>query len=87
VLFPEFEARCGMGPTGVMRLEHREIEALLEGIGLALPDHAAALALRVELHRVLGDHNRKEEQVLYPMTDRTLSPEQRDSLVRRIQLS
>jgi uncharacterized protein (DUF2249 family)/hemerythrin-like domain-containing protein len=85
VLFPEFESHCGTGPTGVMRYEHREIEALIEGIGLALPNQAAALTLRGQLHLVLGDHNRKEEQVLYPMTDRVLGPEERDALVRRIQ--
>ena len=85
VLFPAFEARCGMGPTGMMRFEHRDIEALIEGIGLALPNATAALFLRGQLHRVLGEHNVKEEQVLYPITDRSFSADERDALVRRIQ--
>ncbi len=38
VLFPAFEERSGMqgrGPTVVMRSEHQEIQALLEGITVA----------------------------------------------------
>ena len=85
VLFPRFEERCGPGPTGVMRLEHRQIEAILEAIGLALANEASALALRAELHQVLGAHNQKEEMVLYPMTDRILDALERDALVAAIQ--
>jgi hypothetical protein len=34
---------------------------------------------------VLGDHNLKEERVLYPTTDRILGAEESDALVARIQ--
>src|SRR5262245_20133412 len=54
VLFPEFEARCGTGPTGVMRFEHRRIEALIEAIGTALADPSGARRLRTDLHDLLG---------------------------------
>ena len=91
LLFPTFEARLGMppaaGPTAVMRAEHRQIEELIEAIGGALLEQAAALRLRAELHRVLGDHNLKEERMLYPATDQALDPEERDALVARIQAS
>jgi uncharacterized protein (DUF2249 family) len=91
LLFPTFEERLGIppaaGPTAVMRAEHREIEALLEKIGQALAGSGAPLPLRAELHRVLGEHNVKEEQVLYPATDEALLPEERDELVGRIQAS
>ena len=85
VLFPEFEARCGAGPTEVMRFEHRGIEALVEAIGEALAAPVSALALREQLHDLLGMHNVKEEHVLYPATDRSLRAEERDALVARIQ--
>jgi uncharacterized protein (DUF2249 family) len=90
ILFPEFEARSGMGPeagpTAVMRQEHRRIEELLDAIGRAIGEPGSeADALRRELHLVLGDHNVKEEEILYPATDRLLSEVERDELVARIQ--
>jgi len=91
LLFPTFEERLGVppaaGPTAVMRAEHREIEALIQKIGQALAGAGGALPLRAELHRVLGEHNVKEERVLYPATDQALRPEERDALVGRIQAS
>jgi uncharacterized protein (DUF2249 family)/hemerythrin superfamily protein len=90
VLFPELEERTGMprgaGPTAVMRAEHRDIEMLLEGIrGTVGVPGSAAETLRAELVRVLGEHNEKEEQVLYPGTDNLLTREESDALVARIQ--
>ncbi|HEX4824225.1 MAG TPA: hemerythrin domain-containing protein [Candidatus Polarisedimenticolaceae bacterium] len=81
VLFPAFEARSPFppreGPTEVMRLEHRQIEALL--------DRASNAEGRAPLLALLDAHNTKEEAVLYPFTDRLLTPEERDHLVGRIQ--
>lgn len=90
ILFPLFEEKTGMppeaGPTAVMRSEHRDIAALLEGItaAMAAPD-ATAETLRAQLLALLGGHNDKEEMVLYPGTDRLLSPEESDALVLQIQ--
>jgi iron-sulfur cluster repair protein YtfE (RIC family) len=89
LLFPEFERLTGMsphaGPTAVMRHEHRQIEAVLltleRTIGTA---GAEADAARGELRRVLVDHNAKEEQVLYPTTDRLLGDADRRALVGRL---
>ncbi len=91
LVFPAFEERLGLpssaGPGALMRAEHREIEALIDAIGEGLAKGRPVLPLRAELHHVLGDHNLKEEQVLYPATDRALRPEERDDLVARIQAS
>lgn len=91
ILFPTFEEKLGIapagGPTGVMRAEHREIERLIEAIGRAFGGDGAALPLRSDLHGVLGDHNMKEEHVLYPTTDECLDAAERDALVARIQAS
>jgi uncharacterized protein (DUF2249 family) len=91
ILFPAFEEGVGIspanGPTAVMRDEHREIERTIDAIGLAFSGDGAALPLRTDLHRLLGQHNLKEERVLYPGTDQCLDPEERDALVARIQAS
>lgn len=90
LLFPAFEEKTGMpptaGPTAVMRAEHREIEALLGQIEAGIADAAAPVeSLRRSFHAVLGDHNLKEEQILYPTTDNLLGEEGADRLVERIQ--
>lgn len=90
LLFPSFEAASGMsraaGPTAVMRAEHREILELLERIGAGIGDAAAPVdPLRNAFHALLGDHNLKEEHVLYPGTDELLGREKADRLVREIQ--
>jgi uncharacterized protein (DUF2249 family)/hemerythrin-like domain-containing protein len=94
LLFPVFEERTGlsqtMGPTAVMRGEHAEIKkrlaAIAAEIGLARRD-AELASRRRAFHEVMRAHNDKEEQVLYPAVDRTLSAEESDALVARIQAS
>ena len=77
VLFPAFEEATGMrgGPTNVMRMEHVDLRSLLERITSALDgsDGSAAAAGFDELTRLLGVHNNKEEQILYPMIDRSMA--------------
>ena len=91
ILFPEFERVSGLppaaGPTQVMRMEHLRIGKLLEAIGTVLHGGGAPLPLRTQLHQVLGEHNEKEELVLYPMTDQSLGAAESDALVARIQAS
>lgn len=76
VLFPEFEKATGMvaGPTEVMRAEHAEMRGLLSGVSSALGAGEGAEALRIlqALKALLAEHNTKEEDILYPMTDRSL---------------
>jgi iron-sulfur cluster repair protein YtfE (RIC family) len=92
VLFPVFEERTGMsataGPTAVMRMEHRQFEALL--IDLAGPfDGQAApetiLQAADALSRLLDDHDAKEEGMLYPMMDRAFRPDEKAALLARIE--
>jgi uncharacterized protein (DUF2249 family) len=90
ILFPAFEERSGFpptaGPTAVMRAEHREIEDLLGRIEAGITDAAAPVdEPRRRMHAVLGEHNVKEEQVLYPGSDEMLGAEEADRLVARIQ--
>ena len=90
LLFPEFEGKAGfsstMGPTAVMRAEHREILEWLEKIEKVIDNRDVPVEpLRLGLHSVLGDHNLKEENVVYPGTDRALTASERDALVSRIQ--
>jgi iron-sulfur cluster repair protein YtfE (RIC family) len=78
VVFPLFEARTRIaGPAQVMRREHRLLEAHLEQARLALasedlPRFAAAAA---SLGALLGEHNMKEERIVYPKTDQALGEE------------
>lgn len=92
LLFPLFESRTGMrnGPTVVMRAEHRVIEGELTRMraGLDVGDASEYATGLANLHCVLGPHNVKEEQVLYPTTDDMLDVLERrdfvDGLTRRI---
>jgi regulator of cell morphogenesis and NO signaling len=84
-LFPRFESRTGMtdgGPTAVMRMEHRRIKELLDGIHDRV---AAGNADTGEYERELGEvllvHNTKEEAVLYPAIDRCVSAKEAAGLI------
>ncbi|MBI2893739.1 MAG: DUF2249 domain-containing protein [Deltaproteobacteria bacterium] len=91
ILFPAFERMTGMtmgGPTAVMRSEHVEIRGLMARIAGAIHvgDGAGAQGALQQLGQVLGMHNVKEEQILYPMTDQAAGGErERDDLVKRLQ--
>ncbi len=77
VLFPEFESQTGMtgGPTQMMRMEHEQMRSLVNEINKATEaqDQDQFLALSETLMVTMQQHNMKEEQVLYPMTDQSLS--------------
>lgn len=76
VLFPEFEERTGMtmGPTQVMRMEHNQARELLERLGKAVEEKNKDefLSAGESLMILIQQHNMKEEQILYPMTDQNL---------------
>lgn len=83
VLFPFFEKMSGvtMGPTAVMRQEHRSIGGILDRI------HAKVRAAdpnsdseENELLAVLEPHNHKEEHILYPAIDQLASDEHAPAL-------
>lgn len=76
VLFPAFENFTGntQGPTSVMRFEHSQMRDLFEQMKNALnqKDSDEYLGLSESLLMLIRQHNAKEEQILYPMTDRIL---------------
>jgi len=88
VLFPAFEARTGMssGPTQVMRMEHEQMRGLLEDMAQALErsDADGFLGLSETLNMLMQQHNVKEENMLYPMSDRALG-EERERVIREME--
>lgn len=77
VLFPRFEQATGMtqGPTQVMRAEHTQMRSLCKNLLTAVNNQAKADALGgcETLMLLMQQHNMKEEQILYPMSDRMLA--------------
>jgi iron-sulfur cluster repair protein YtfE (RIC family) len=88
VLFPAFEARTGnsMGPTQVMRMEHAQMRGLLQDMESAVAEanHSLYLGLSETLNMLMQQHNLKEENMLYPMSDQVLGSE-RDALIRAME--
>ena len=88
VLFPAFEARTGMsmGPTQVMRMEHEQMRGLIEDMAHAVAEanHNAYLGLSETLNMLMQQHNLKEENMLYPMSDQVLGGE-REDLIRTME--
>lgn len=90
ILFPVFEKKSGMppgmGPTEVMRMEHRQIGAALEKIHDKVremnPDSDAEESV---LLGVLGQHNMKEESILYPGIDELISEQDAADMFRAME--
>lgn len=76
LLFPAFESATGMrmGPTEVMRQEHRQMRDLLAGMAQAIParDGDAFSGGAETLLILMQQHNMKEENILYPMCDQNV---------------
>ncbi len=76
VLFPAFEAVTGMvgGPTQMMRREHAQMRDLMDqmagALGAGSGDAFAGAAETLLIF--MQQHNMKEENILYPMCDRSL---------------
>lgn len=91
VLFPAFETRTGMtmGPTQVMRSEHRQMTDLLGQMADALErkDADGFLGDCDTLLIIMQQHNVKEEQMLYQMADQVLAGELEDVVARMRALS
>ena len=75
LLFKNLESHIGpQGPLAVMRAEHDEIERSLESLP-SIQELAQAQALLLKVIEVARNHFAKEEQILYPIAQQTLSPE------------
>ncbi len=90
VLFPVFEEKTGMhdsGPTFVMRMEHTEIKETLDKIlkGTDAKDSKTVSDSTYALTNILGDHNMKEEHILYPESDGILSDTEKVHVVKKAQ--
>lgn len=76
VLFPAFEKAEGMsgGPTSVMRIEHEKMRGVLDLMGqdAANGDFESVADNGDTLLMLIQQHNVKEENILYPMTQHRL---------------
>jgi len=87
ILFPLFEERTGMkdgGPTEAMRFEHLQIKSFLKEIDGRISLVQDSTGAEQELLRILGDHNMKEEHILYPSIDSVLSEKEAEAVVEKI---
>ena len=84
VLFPAFETRTrnSTGPTQVMRSEHEQMRGLMQEMASAAAgsDRDRFLGLSETFNMLMQQHNLKEENMLYPMSDQVLAGE-RDELI------
>lgn len=87
-LFPIFERRTegqmGGRPTVIMRHEHEQIKMYLGLIADALESNETHQVYEEALLTTLQEHNRKEENILYPWFDRELTEEETDAIVQKI---
>lgn len=95
VLFPMMAQYIGRtsGPIAVMEYEHDQAKQRLasflektaelpEAVGR---DGAAALAdMVIDAYHILAEHFMKEENVLFPMAERLLSDEEKETLAEKI---
>lgn len=76
VLFPAFETRTGMtgGPTQMMRMEHLQMRDLFAQMTYAAGemDDDDLLGQCETLLVMMQQHNLKEEEILYPMSDQAI---------------
>lgn len=88
ILFPLWERQTGMaevGPTMVMRAEHRQIGDYLETIHQKVQQQDPRSDQEEQrLLAILSSHNQKEERVLYHTIDSILKEEDRASIYTAI---
>jgi len=88
ILFPAFEQRTGhaMGPTRVMRMEHTQMRQLFAGMrgSVEQKNSEVFLSQSETLLMLMRQHNAKEEQMLYPMTDQVLGGDA-SALIKQIE--
>ncbi len=85
-LFPEMERVLPPGgPTGVMRSEHRMLWEALENLTQSISSVSSESSSQhlddiynnsLQIVTLLRNHIQKEDHILFPMAERTLSPEQ-----------
>ena len=77
-LFPTLKqvSPGAQGPVQVMLMEHEQMRSLFEQLKKAVVkrDERGCLDLTETLLMIMQQHNMKEENILYPMADRSLGP-------------
>lgn len=87
LVFPLFEQHWGMtsvGPTAVMRTEHRCFKVLIDRIQDRLRAGSDLDGLDKQLYEALTAHNQQEEKLLYSWIDGFLSEEEAGMLINRM---
>jgi len=91
ILFPAIESKSNNHePTNAMRLEHRQMERMLEQLKplLTLAELwtgiKAVEGQEIEPGALLRSHENKEHDVLYPLADQLLGVEEARTLVARM---
>ena len=78
-LFPALSASSAgaEGPVQVMLMEHEQMRGLFAQLKSAVErkDARGCLDLTETLLMIMQQHNMKEENILYPMADRSLGPQ------------
>ncbi len=89
ILFPMFENKTGLsntGPTAVMRMEHRKIKDYLEKIHNHIAiGNATINDLEDELIGTLSVHNNKEENILYPWIDDSVTQSEKEEALAKME--
>jgi iron-sulfur cluster repair protein YtfE (RIC family) len=88
ILFPVFQKKTGIidGPIAVLEEEHRQILGIVERINLKVrANDASSNRLEHDLMVIIGHHNVKEENVLYPVLDHLLSADEKANLFTKMQ--
>ncbi len=90
IIFPAFEQKTGMsggGPTQVMRTEHQQIRSVLAEMKKSLDsgDYQEIFNQAETMLILIQQHNSKEENILYPMSDQHLGNDL-DQIARKVQL-
>lgn len=88
ILFPLIERRTGMhlpGPSTAMHVEHQQIKALLKQIEDAMGKKTAGAEESIQaLAEMLTVHVKREEKVLYPWIDMTLTELEREEALNKM---
>ncbi len=87
ILFPTLEKKLRIangGPIMVMNMEHLQIKNFLDEIEKKLLKHQIADETNGNLVMVLGQHNFKEENILYPAIDDSLSANEKEEILTRL---
>ena len=87
VLFPALTSAGGpSGPVHIMLMEHAQIKELLKQMGAAVEHKNAQQysGLSETILMVMQQHNLKEENILYPITDQILAA-QRETILGQMQ--